>query len=148
MTPPKTRVQRVAPLAAAFAASDLTRIAYTDGDFSLELVRRTVPIAPPPAAVAAAAAATAQPVVANTTLVAIEHAREIVRAELVGLIRFSEPRPAVGQVFERDREVLAIESLGVRTPVLSGGKGRLAELYVTDGSPVEFGQPILVIERV
>ena len=56
MSLPKSRSARVAPLAESFAKSDLTRLAISDGEFSLELVRRLVPSVPraaePPASVA------------------------------------------------------------------------------------------------
>ncbi len=47
---------------------------------------------------------------------------------------------------ERERDLFVIEALGVRTPVAAAGKGIIVELFVNDGTPVEYGQPLIVIE--
>jgi acetyl-CoA carboxylase biotin carboxyl carrier protein len=148
MTPPKSRADRVAPLAAAFAASDLTRLAITDGEFSLEMVRRAVPPQPAASAQDTALAVAPEAIASAPTPVVAGADRQTIRAELVGTLRFGQPHPAVGTKFERDREMFSIEALGLHTPVSSGGKGTIVELLVSDGSPVEYGQPLVVIERV
>ncbi len=48
---------------------------------------------------------------------------------------------------EGDRELAYVETLGIRNPVRSRGPGRVAMIYVTDGQPVEYGQPLFAIER-
>jgi biotin carboxyl carrier protein len=37
--------------------------------------------------------------------------------------------------------------LGIRNAVRSRGAGRVAMIYITDGQPVEYGQPLFAIER-
>ncbi|MBV9647818.1 MAG: biotin/lipoyl-binding protein, partial [Candidatus Eremiobacteraeota bacterium] len=44
------------------------------------------------------------------------------------------------------RELASIESLGVRNPIASRGPGRVVRVFVTDGQPVEYGQPLFAIE--
>jgi biotin carboxyl carrier protein len=58
-------------------------------------------------------------------------------------------RPAVteGMALEADRELAFVETLGIRNAVRSRGAGRVAMIYVTDGQPVEYGQPLFAIER-
>jgi biotin carboxyl carrier protein len=48
---------------------------------------------------------------------------------------------------EGDRELAFVETLGIRNAVRSRGPGRVAMIYVTDGQPVEYGQPLFAIER-
>ena len=72
----------------------------------------------------------------------------MIRADLVGILRYVDPKPSVGMIVERERDLFVIEALGVRTPVPAGGKGLITEIFVNDGNPVEYGQPLLVIERV
>jgi acetyl-CoA carboxylase biotin carboxyl carrier protein len=48
---------------------------------------------------------------------------------------------------ETDRELAHVETLGIRNAVRSGGAGRIAVVYVRDGQPVEYGQPLFAIER-
>ncbi len=73
-------------------------------------------------------------------------ARSIVRAEFVGIVRFSRPTVAPGTLLAEDRELAYVESLGIRNPVRSGGAGRVADIFVNDGQPVEFGQQLFAIE--
>jgi acetyl-CoA carboxylase biotin carboxyl carrier protein len=146
MTPPKTRADRVAPLAAAFATSDLMRLAITDGDFSLEMIRRTVPITTSTPRDTISTALIPPLVESDSAPEATQ--KHTLRAELVGIVRFPASKPTVGATIDRDREIFAIEALGVRTPVYTGGKGLILDILVHDGSPVEYGQALLVIERV
>ena len=139
-------VERLEPLLASFAASDLTHLEMRDGEFAVELVRR-MPKSQPTVAAAAAQGATAAPAQAPKAPAPVTNER-IVRAELVGIVRMAKPILTEGMVFERDRDVAAIESLGVRTPVRSGGGGRVTRVLVTEGDAVEYGQALFVVERV
>ncbi|MBD5604890.1 MAG: acetyl-CoA carboxylase biotin carboxyl carrier protein subunit, partial [Candidatus Eremiobacteraeota bacterium] len=58
----------------------------------------------------------------------------------------SRPTVAEGPVLGEDRELAYVESLGIRNPVRSGGPGRISGVYVNDGEPVGYGQPLFAIE--
>jgi acetyl-CoA carboxylase biotin carboxyl carrier protein len=62
-------------------------------------------------------------------------------------MRFLRPAISEGMALEGDRELAYVETLGIRNPVRSRGPGRVAMVYVTDGQPVEYGQPLFAIER-
>lgn len=132
-----TIATRVRSLAEAFAVSGLARLTIRDAAFELELRRSAASLPPLPAA---AAAGTAAP---ETN----PKKSDIVTSDLVGVLRLSRPQVSEGQQLESDRELAFVEALGIRNPVRSRGAGKVAAIYVSDGQPVEYGQPLFAIER-
>ena len=55
---------------------------------------------------------------------------------------------SVGDQVKVGQLVGTIQSLNVINEVESGIAGRVAEIFVQDGQPVEYGQPLMMIERV
>jgi acetyl-CoA carboxylase biotin carboxyl carrier protein len=131
-----TIVARVRALAEAFTVTGLARLNVKDADFELEL-RRSRPFTPSDSSAAVPAAA-------EETLA---EKPDIVTSDLVGVLRFSRPAVSEGHRLESDRELAFVEALGIRNPVRSRGPGRIAAIFVTDGQPVEYGQPLFAIER-
>jgi biotin carboxyl carrier protein len=72
---------------------------------------------------------------------------DAILADVVGIIRFMHPPLAEGDRIDGDRELAFVETLGIRNGVRSRGSGRIAAVYVSDGQPVEYGQPLFAIER-
>lgn len=74
-----------------------------------------------------------------------------VTSPLVGLFRTSM-KPggtaliALGDVVREGQIVCAVESLNVPNEVEAPTAGRIAAIYLTDGQPVEYGQPLMAIE--
>ena len=85
------------------------------------------------------------PVLTNGSL-AHSELRKTFKAEFVGIVRFSRPTVSEGSLVSGDRELAYVESLGIRNPVRSGGPCRIAEVFVSEGQPVGYGQPLLTIE--
>jgi acetyl-CoA carboxylase biotin carboxyl carrier protein len=71
----------------------------------------------------------------------------LLRSDVVGIVHFSHPSVAEGSVVGEERELAYVESLGIRNPVSSGGAGRIVRVFVHDGEPVEYAQPLFSIER-
>lgn len=74
-----------------------------------------------------------------------------VRATLVGIYRSSmapggKPLVKVGDSVKPGQIVAAIEALNVVNEVEATTAGKVADILVTDGQPVEYGQPLLTIE--
>jgi acetyl-CoA carboxylase biotin carboxyl carrier protein len=132
-----TFADRVRALAQAFADAGLARLTLRDGEFELEL-RRSLPDRPVLAAPVA--------VPTETEVAAIKP--DVVTSDLVGVLRFSRPHVNEGHQLESDRELAFVEALGIRNPVRSRGPGRVAAVFVSDGQPVEYGQPLFAIERL
>jgi acetyl-CoA carboxylase biotin carboxyl carrier protein len=126
---------RVLALAEAFRDGDLVRLRVEDDEFGVAMTRAAG--GPAPVVVASAAPGAAQP----------HAAFDIVTAELVGIVQFSRPAVAEGAILEGDRELAYVEALGIRNPVRSKGAGRVVTVFVTEGEPVEYGQPLFAIER-
>ena len=130
-----TIAERVRPLAKAFDNGGLTRLTVRDGEFEVEFRKAPAPAGPAPSiAHSGAEAAPARPI-------------DAIKSDVVGVVRFLRPAVTEGMSLEADRELAFIETLGIRNAVRSRGPGRIAAIYVTDGAPVEYGQPLFAIER-
>jgi acetyl-CoA carboxylase biotin carboxyl carrier protein len=130
-----TIAERVRPLARAFADGGLARLKVREGEFEVEFRRAPASVAASGASAGGAKeAAAARPV-------------DAILADVVGIIRYVRPAVSEGMALDGDRELAYVETLGIRNPVRSRGPGRVAMIYVTDGQPVEYGQPLFAIER-
>ncbi|GAC1660144.1 MAG: hypothetical protein NVS4B13_07990 [Candidatus Elarobacter sp.] len=76
-----------------------------------------------------------------------ERRADVVASDVVGIVRLVRPAIAEGQELDGDRELAYIETLGIRNPVRSRGGGRVSTVFVHEGQPVEYGQPLFAIER-
>ncbi len=141
-------LERVRSAAAFCADAGLARVRIDADDFSIE-VRRALRVAadvpvPQPVDTASSSGAVAA---TNGAAVYDERPRSILKAEFVGIVRLSRPSVAVGAPLAVDRELAYVESLGIRNPIRSGGPGTVADIFVSDGQPVEYGQPLFAIEK-
>jgi acetyl-CoA carboxylase biotin carboxyl carrier protein len=130
-----TIAERVRPLAQAFNDGGLTRLRVRDGEFEVEFRRAPAAVS----GVAADAGPASDPAPARPV--------DAILADVVGVMRFLRPAVGEGMAIDGDRELAYVETLGIRNPVRSRGPGRVAMIYVTDGQPVEYGQPLFAIER-
>ena len=128
----ETIAERVRPLAQAFHDGGLVRLCVRDGDFEVEFKRAPRVEAPGQSA--------GSPVAAGRPA-------EAIVADVVGIVRFLRPPLVEGSTVEDDRDLAFVETLGIRNGVRSRGPGRIAAIYVSDGQPVEYGQPLFAIER-
>ncbi|MEA2786773.1 MAG: acetyl-CoA carboxylase biotin carboxyl carrier protein [Candidatus Eremiobacteraeota bacterium] len=132
---------RARALAGALTEAGFARLRVRDGDTEIELRRAPRPnglAAAVPAPPAAAAEPEEKPV---------EHREDIIASDVVGILRHVRPPIAEGQDLDTDRELASVETLGIRNPVRSRGGGRVVAVFVTEGQPVEYGQPLFAIER-
>ncbi len=68
-----------------------------------------------------------------------------VTSPLVGVFRTAV---AVGATLEAGQPIGAVEALGLPTTVEAPLPGTVEDVLVADGSPVEYGQPLVVLRRV
>ena len=135
-------------LAAMLSANDLTEIEVEDGDRKIKVRRDAAPVmayAPAPAAaapVAAPAAAEAAPAKA---------AVDAVKSPMVGTA-FLSPEPGakpfitVGGPIKQGETLMIIEAMKVMNPILAPKTGKITQILIADSQPVEFDQPLVVIE--
>ncbi|MDE3228413.1 MAG: biotin/lipoyl-binding protein [Chloroflexota bacterium] len=73
-----------------------------------------------------------------------------VRAPLVGVFRAAISRGGraltLGDVVHQGKNICAVEALNVYNEVEAPATGRVSAVFVSDGQPVEYGQPLLEIE--
>jgi acetyl-CoA carboxylase biotin carboxyl carrier protein len=138
----------------------LTEIEVQDGDRRIRVVRNiAVPaVAPPvalaaPAAVAAApAAAPAAPAPAPAPALAspADHPGTI-KSPMVGTVYMSgapgaKPFVAVGDKVAAGDTLLIVEAMKVMNPIVSPRAGTVTAILVDNSQPVEFDQPLVIVE--
>ena len=146
----------VRELAQLLSDNELTEIEVQDGERRIKVSREPAPVigaAPSAAPVAAAAPALSGPPV---------HAKEdigeqgeepggtSVKSPMVGTA-FLAPEPgakpfvAVGDAVKAGDTLLIVEAMKVMNPITAPEGGVVKKLLVSDGQPVEFDQPLVVI---
>ncbi len=138
-------------LAELLSANELTEIEVEDGDRKIKVRRDPAPVmayASAPAAVAPAAAAPAPAAAAESAPAAPVDA---VKSPMVGTA-FLSPEPgakpfiAVGALVKQGDTLMIIEAMKVMNPILAPKGGKVTQILVGDSQPVEFDQPLVVIE--
>ncbi len=70
-----------------------------------------------------------------------------VNAPMVGIFHTIECGPKIGDFISSGQVVGIIESMKLMNDVRSDVSGTIKEILVEDGTPVEYGQPVLVISK-
>ena len=123
---------------------NLSKIKYSDGKISLELCREEV-----------------KKIQSNSIQIPINENEGInplvesndksIKAPLVGTI-YLKPDPAgkpfieIGANVKIGQVLLIIEAMKTMNEITAHKEGVVKKIYVTDGSPVEFGEPLVLIE--
>jgi acetyl-CoA carboxylase biotin carboxyl carrier protein len=145
----------VRELATLIAETDLTEIEVAKGDLRIRVARTitasvTVPVAAPvlPTSPAASAPIAASAPVTEAT--AKGHPG-VVPSPMVGTA-FRKPSPdgknfiEVGSRVEIGDKLLLIEAMKTFNDIAAPRAGIVTAIFVEDGTPVEYGEPLLVIE--
>jgi acetyl-CoA carboxylase biotin carboxyl carrier protein len=137
-------------LAELLSANELTEIEVEDGDRKIKVRRDPAPVmAYAPAAAAVAPPAMAPAVAAEVAVAAAPV--DAVKSPMVGTA-FLAPEPgakpfiAVGQPVKMGDTLLIVEAMKVMNPIISPKAGKVTQILVGDSQPVEFDQPLVVIE--
>ena len=147
----------VRELAQLLSDNELTEIEVADGDRRIK-VKREAPAMiaaahmAPSAAVPAAPALSAPPMHAKEDLGAAEEeiTGQAVKSPMVGTA-FLSPQPGadpfvkVGDAVKAGDTLLIVEAMKVMNPITAPEGGIVKKLLVSDGQPVEFDQPLVVI---
>jgi len=143
----------VRKLAGILKDTDLTEIEVERGDLRIR-VAREVTVAAAAAPVALAPAPVAAPAATATSAqrpAAPEYAGDLVNSPMVGTVYLqaqpgAEPFIRVGQSVAEGQTLLIIEAMKTMNPIPSPRAGKVVEILVADAQPVEFGEPLVVIE--
>lgn len=147
-------IDEIKAIAEIVAANDLAELKLEREGFSLEIKRGGAVIAAPVVSMAAPAPVAAAPAApAAAAAPAVESAPKGVTIDspLVGtLYRAPSPDAApfvkVGDKVTPDTVVCIVEAMKVMNEIKAEKSGVIKDILVENGSAVEFGQPLFVIE--
>lgn len=145
-------VQLVRDLAALLDDTNLTEIEVEDGDRKIRVARKVSGGNGAPAYIAAPAPVAAAPVAAAPAAAPAEAvAANAVRSPIVGTAYLSAepgaaPFAAVGSTVKAGDTVLIVEAMKVMNAITAPAAGTVKAVLVDNGQPVEYDQPLIVIE--
>jgi len=141
----------VKELAELLSSNELTEIEVEDGDRKVRVRREAAPVmAYAPAPVAAPAPAPASPT-SDAAPAPAAAPIDAVKSPMVGTAYLSaepgaKPFIAVGSPVKQGDTLLIIEAMKVMNPITAPKAGKVSQILVGDSQPVEFDQPLVVIE--
>ncbi len=154
--PIDTKVVR--KLADILKDTGLTEIEVESGGLKIRVARELTVAAPaaviaaPVAAVAAPVAAAPVPAAAPATPAAPARAAgDEVKSPMVGTV-YLQPQPGanpfikVGDTVTQGQTLLIVEAMKTMNPIPSPRAGKIVEILISDAQPVEFGEPLVIIE--
>ncbi len=147
-------VELVRQLAALLDDSNLSEIEVEDNDRRIRVAREihSAPVTYAAAPVAAPAPAAAAPATAPAAEAApAPSAANAVKSPMVGTVYLTpnpEAKPfiAVGQKVAAGDTLVIIEAMKVMNPIVAPSAGTVTAILVDTGQPVEFDQPLVVVE--
>ena len=138
--------------------TDLTEIEVEKDDLRIRVAREVTVAAAPvtyaaaPAQVAAAPAAAAAPVaMASDPATIVARSGEEVKSPMVGTayLQASPEAPKFvqpGDKVKKGQTLLIVEAMKTMNPIQAPRDGVVAEVLVGDAQPVEFGEPLVLLE--
>ena len=142
--PPFPDAELIRSLAAVLTETGLTEIEYAIGDRRIRIAR--APTGPAPASTPTIAVASAAAVSPTSAELA-----GAVKAPMVGTA-YLAPQPGelpfvrLGDIVTEGQPLLIIEAMKVMNQIRAPKAGRVAEILIADGAPVEYGQVLMLIE--
>jgi acetyl-CoA carboxylase biotin carboxyl carrier protein len=140
--------EAVRALADLLDETGLTEIEYESGDLRVRVARTVAGAVAAPAAMPAPAAA---PAAGTPAAAPADEHPGAVPSPMVGVVYLApEPGAAnfvkVGDTVEEGATLLLIEAMKTFNPVRAPRAGRVTALLVGDSTPVEYGEPLVIIE--
>ena len=135
----------VRALAALLEETGLSEIEYAVGEKRIRVARAGAPVS---VVASASTAPLAAPIAASSPSVA---AADAVRAPMVGIVHLS-PQPAAppfvqpGDTVREGQPLFIVEAMKVMNQIPAPRAGRIAQILVANGAPVEYGQVLAVLE--
>lgn len=144
----------VRKLADILTETGLSEIEVEHGGLKVRVVKTltaaaTVQYAAP--AMAPVSAAPAAPTAAPVATAAPASRGETVKSPMVGTV-YLQPNPGspsfvqIGDMVEAGQTLFIIEAMKTMNPVPAPRAGKLLEVLIEDSQPVEFGEPLAIIE--
>ena len=147
--------QLIRDLAGILNDTNLTEIEAEYGDLKLRVARHMQPVpafapsyAQPPAPAATVGAAAPAP---SEAAPAVDNSKNAVKSPMVGTA-YLAPAPGarpfveVGQTVREGQTLLIIEAMKTMNQIPAPRSGTVTAIMCEDAQPVEFGEPLVVIE--
>ncbi|MBO6808601.1 acetyl-CoA carboxylase biotin carboxyl carrier protein [Thalassospira sp.] len=130
--------------------TNLTEIEVAAGDNRIRVARQGTMVAAAPAATAAAPAHAAAAPAAAAPADAGAHPGAV-KSPMVGVVYFApEPGAApfisVGSSVSEGQTLMLIEAMKTFNPIRAPKSGKVTQIIATDGHPVEYDEPLVIIE--
>lgn len=148
-------IEKIEQIAKIVSDNELSEITVSVGDCNLTIKGKKCPPAPPVMPVPMGITAPVQSAPAPTQTVAEPVQQEtdgnVVKSPIVGTF-YQSPSPdkppfvKVGDKVKKGDIIMIIESMKLMNEVQSEFDGTVEKILVSDGQPVEFDQPIMIIK--
>ena len=151
-------IDLVRALAQVLDETDLTEVEVEDGARKVRVVRKPAPIAQATYAPAYAPQPAAQPQLASAATTTIEAGAAVapvssvppVTSPMVGTVYLAanpeaKPFVSVGQKVAAGDTLVIVEAMKVMNPIVAPAAGTVTQILVSNGQPVEFDQPLVVV---
>jgi acetyl-CoA carboxylase biotin carboxyl carrier protein len=140
----------VRQLAELLNENELTEIEVVDGDRRIAVKREAAVAAAAPAAPAAAPPPAAAPAPAAAEVSPANHPGAV-KSPMVGTVYLSgepgaKPFVSPGDSVREGETLLIVEAMKVMNPIAAPRAGTVRQVLVVDGQPVEFDQPLVIVE--
>jgi acetyl-CoA carboxylase biotin carboxyl carrier protein len=143
----------VRQLAELLDETSLTEIEVQDGERKIRVARKAAQVvaATQVAAPAPVAAPVAAPAVAAPATAPVADLSNAMKSPMVGTAYLSpesgaKPFINVGDTVREGQTLLIIEAMKVMNPIAAPRAGKIASVLIETGQPVEYDQPLVVIE--
>jgi len=142
-------VDLVRQLAEMLDATQLTEIEVQDGERRVRVARTIT--AGPPVHYAPAPTAAAPVSAASEPVLAAPSSANAVKSPMVGTVYLSaepgsKPFATIGDRVAAGDTLVIVEAMKVMNPILAPSAGTVKAVLVENGQPVEFDQPLVVVE--
>lgn len=144
-------IKLVRQLAELLNETGLTEIEVEDDDRKIRVARTVQAASVAVAAPAPAAAPAAAPVAAPAAPTAPADHPGALKSPMVGTVYLAAspeaaPFVSVGDTVKEGDTIVIIEAMKVMNPITATKGGKVTQVLVANGQPVEYDQPLVVIE--
>ncbi|MEE8622682.1 MAG: biotin/lipoyl-containing protein [Alphaproteobacteria bacterium] len=147
MTKPKIDEDLIRRLAKLLEETGLSELEYSTGNWRIRVSRALPTTAPPGAPEPAPVARTEQETAAEA---AVSHPGAVT-SPMVGTV-YVAPEPGAPPFIKTDdmvsegQTLLLIEAMKTMNPIRASRPGRVTQIFVTNATPVEYGEVLLILE--
>ncbi len=145
-------IRKIKKLIELLDESGVAEIEIKEGEESVRISRQQQVIAPAPVAIATPVVAPAPvvPAVAEAPVEAVVQGHQITSPMVGTFYRSASPGSAtftdIGQSVSEGDTLCIIEAMKILNQIEADKSGKITAILVDNGQPVEFGQPLFIIE--